>query len=118
MASARADAGNEKQFGEFGWSPIRGRSEGRVEPRRQHVARAHVVMSGHDEMGQGELDGTGRASALPRFCLDGGEFARQAVRTERIQKLELCPPGGVRATVGEVDDFALMDSVDRFVRLR
>ena len=31
---ASADAGNEKQFGEVGRSPIGGRGEGRVEARR------------------------------------------------------------------------------------
>ena len=36
---------------------------------------------------------------------------------ERIQKLELGPAGGVGAPIREVDDFALMDSVDRLVRL-
>ena len=46
-----------------------------------------------------------------------GEFARQAVGTERIQKLELGPTGGVGATIRQVDDLALMDSVDRLVRL-
>ena len=109
--------GNEKQFGEIGGSPICRRGEGRVKPRRQHVACAHVVMRGHDEMGQGELDRIGRRNGLLRFRLDAGELARQAVGTERIQKLKLGPTGGVRAPVREVDDLALMDSVDRLVRL-
>ena len=61
--------------------------------------------------------GIGRGSGLPRFGLDGGEFAREAVGTERSQKVELGPAGDVRAAVGEVDDFALMDAVDRVVRL-
>ena len=73
-------------------------------------------MSGHDEMGQGELDGIGRGSGLLRFCFDRGEFARQAVGAERGQKLKLGSAGRVRATVGEVDDFALMDALDRGVR--
>ena len=34
-----------------------------------------------------------------------------------MQKLKLGSTGQVRATVGEVDDFALMDAVDRGVRL-
>ena len=58
--------------------------------------------------------GSGRASPVSARC---GEFARQAVGTKRSQKLELGPAGGVRAAVGEVDDLALMDSVDRLVRL-
>ena len=74
-------------------------------------------MGGHDEMGQGELDGLGCTNGLSRFCLDGGELADQAVRTQRGQKFKLGPAGGVRATIGEVDDFALMNSVDRIVRL-
>jgi hypothetical protein len=114
---ARADAGNEKQFGEIGGSSIRRRSEGRVKARRQHVARAHVVMRGHDEMGQRKLDGVGRRNGLARSRLDAGELARQAVGTERIQKLELGPTGGVRAPIRQVDDLALMDAVDGFVRL-
>ena len=74
-------------------------------------------MRGHDEMGQGELDRIGRGNGLLRFRLDAGELARHAVGTERIQKLELSPTGGVRAPVREVDDLALMDSVDGLVRL-
>jgi hypothetical protein len=88
-----------------------------MEPRRQDVARPHVMVSGHDEMGQGQLVGFGRRNGLSRFCLDHGQFARQAVRTERTQKLELGPTGGVRAAVGKVDDFALMEAIDCGVRL-
>ena len=77
---AGADAGNEQQFGEVGRPPIGRRGEARVQAGRQHIARAHVVMRGHDEMGQGELDGIGRRNGLCRFRLDGGEFAREAVR--------------------------------------
>ena len=58
--------------------------------------------------------GVERAS---RFRLDGGELRAPGRRAERSQKLELGPTGGVRAPIGEVDDFALMDSVDRLVRL-
>ena len=47
-------------------------------------------------------------TGFSRFRLDGGEFAREAVRTERIQQLELGPARRVRATVGEVDDLALL----------
>ena len=61
--------------------------------------------------------GSGGGTASRCLRLDGGELARQAVGTERIQKLELGPAGGVGAAVGEVDDLALMDSVDRLVRL-
>ncbi len=66
--------------------------------------------------GRVELERIGRRRLL-RFRLDGGELARQAVRTERIQKLKLGSTGRVGAAVREVDDFALMDSVDRIVRL-
>ena len=48
----RADARHEQQFGKVGWSPIRGRREARVKARRQYIARADVMMSGHDEMRQ------------------------------------------------------------------
>ena len=65
--------------------------------------------------GRVSLDGIGRR--LLRFYLDGGELARQAVGTERIQKLKLGTTGDIRATVRQVDDFALMDSVDCLVRL-
>ena len=61
--------------------------------------------------------GSGGGTGFARFRLDAGEFARQAVGTERIQKLELGPTGGVRATIRQVDDLALMDAVDRIVRL-
>ena len=54
---AGADAGNEKQFGEVGRPPIGRRREARVKAGAEHIARAHVVMRGHDEMGQRELDG-------------------------------------------------------------
>ena len=74
-------------------------------------------MSGHGEMRQRELDRIGRRNGLPRFRFDHRQFARQAVRTEGTQKLKLGSTGQVRATVGEVDDFALMDAVDCGVRL-
>ena len=54
-----ADAWNQKQFGEVGRSSIGGRCERRVKAGRQHVARAHVVMRGHDEMGQVSWTGSG-----------------------------------------------------------
>src|SRR6202042_2409993 len=62
-------------------------------------------------------DGIGRGNGLLRFSFDGGEFAREAIGTERIEKLELGSTGRARAAIREVDDLALMDSVDRLVRL-
>ena len=89
-----ADARHEQQFGKVGRPPIRGRREARVKARRQHVARADVMMSGHDEMRQRELARIGRRRGLARLCLDRGQFARQAVRTQGLQQFELAPAGG------------------------
>jgi hypothetical protein len=51
------------------------------------------------------------------FHLEGRQFARQAVGTEGSQKVELSAAGRGRAAIGEVHDFALMDAIDRVVRL-
>jgi hypothetical protein len=74
-------------------------------------------MRGHDKMRQGELERFGQGRRLPGICFDGGEFAREAVRTQGTQQLKLGSTRQVRSTVGEVDDFALVDAVDRGVRL-
>jgi hypothetical protein len=74
-------------------------------------------MGGHDEMRQRELKRIGQGRRLPGFRLDDAEFAREAVRPQRMQKFELGSPGPVRAAVGEVDDLALMGAVDCGVRL-
>ena len=50
---AGADAWRQKQFGEVGGSSFATAVRRRVQARREQVARAHVVMSRHDEMGQG-----------------------------------------------------------------
>ena len=63
---AGADARNEEQFREVGGPPIRGRREARMKARREHIARAHIMMSGHDEMRQNELLRMRRRRGLAR----------------------------------------------------
>ena len=74
---AGADARNEKQLGEVGRPPIRGRREARMQARREHVARAHIMMSGHDEMRQNELLRMGRRRGVSSGGLQVNQFARQ-----------------------------------------
>ena len=88
-----------------------------MKPGREHIAPAHVMMSGHDEMRQNELLGMWRRRGLPSRGLEARQFARQAVRTQGLQKLKLALTRGFSPTISEVDDFALIDSIDSGVRL-
>ena len=107
---AGADAWNEEQSGEVGRPPIRRRREACMNARREHVARAHIVTDGHDEMRQNELLRMRRRRGLACRGLQASHLARQAVRTQGLQKLELAATRGVRPAIREVDDFALIDS--------
>src|SRR5271166_1295829 len=49
--------------------------------------------------------------------LQASQFARQAVRAQGHEELELAATRGVRPAIREVDDFALIDTVDAGVRL-
>ena len=93
---AGADSGNEKQLGEVGGPPFRGRREARMKARRERVARAHIMMSGHDEMRQNELLRMRRRRGLACRGLDASQFARQAVRTQGLQNLKLAVTRGPR----------------------
>jgi hypothetical protein len=68
-------------------------------------------------MRQNELLRKGRGRALAGRGLKSSRLARQAVGTQGLEKAELAATGGVRPTVGEVDDFALIDPIDAGVRL-
>ena len=45
-----------------------------------------------------------------------GELPLDAVRSEFAENVELSPPRGLRTPIGQVDDHALLDAVDRGVR--
>ncbi len=49
--------------------------------------------------------------------LKGRVFARNLVRSQQRQKIELGPPRSVGATVGKIDDLTLSLSVDRRMRI-
>ena len=74
----------------------------------EHVAGAHVVVRGHDEVREFGL--------CRRLVRERGIFARDAVGPECPQQIELRAARAFRAMVGEIDDVALERPVDRAVR--
>jgi len=81
----------------------------------QHVARADLVMCRHDQVRQlrRQRDRTGRL--VPN--LQRPQFLRDTVRPQRLQNIELRAARRFRPPVGKVDDLALLDPIDRSVRL-
>lgn len=66
----------------------------------------------HGEMGQKTLIGLGRG----REAFDGRDLLHDPVRAEFAQDFELTTPGGGGASVREIDNRALPDTVDGGVR--
>ena len=88
---ARADARHQQQLGEIGRAAIGRRGEVAVQPPRDHVLGAHVVMRRHDEMRQRQLVAGSRRGRAPR-AFDPRQLARDPVRPERLQQVELGAP--------------------------
>ena len=77
-----------------------------------NVTCPHVVVLRHDQERQCSL-----RMDFPIAGADRSEFARDAVGTERAEKLELPAPRGFGAPIGEIDDVALDRTFDGAVRL-
>ena len=73
-------------------------------------------MRGHHEMRQQRLSLAVRRF-LRRFGVELRGLPRKPVRAEIGKKIQLLPPRGVGASVGEIDDDALPLALDRGVRL-
>jgi hypothetical protein len=97
---ARANAWNEEQFGEVGRPSIRRGCQVGVKARLQHVAWADVVMGRHDQMPQKELLRHVRRSRLSSPVLQNRQFARDPIRTQRLQNTELTAAGRFGAAIG------------------
>ena len=106
---AGADAGRQQQLREVGGPAIGGRGQRAVQPADEDVARAHVVVRGHDEMRQIRLCG-GR-------CRQRCILPHDPIRPELSKQLELRRARAGRAAVGQIDDVALAGTVDGAVRL-
>jgi len=114
--SARPHAGDKQQLRKVFRPAFRDGRQIAVQAARQHVARSHVMMARHDEMRQEELLGRrwiGRRALARRHP---GIFARDRVRSDRVQHIDLTAPRSVGAPVGQVDDFSLVGTLDRRVR--
>ena len=72
-------------------------------------------MVGHDEMRQHRLGL--RSRTFDAASRQPGELPLDPVWSELAEDVELSPPRGLRAPIGQVDDHALFDAVDRGVRL-
>ena len=73
-------------------------------------------MRWHDEMRQQGLLGIRVRGRRRLAVIEGSQFARDAIRPELCQKLQLRASRRRGAAVGEVDDLALSDTVDRSMR--
>nr|WP_240320663.1 hypothetical protein [Sphingomonas crusticola] len=102
---AGANAGNQQQFGKILRSPLRCGRKIAVQPPRDHVLAAYVVMIGHDQMRQHGLRRRWQGGgSLPGQL---GPFAGDAARADRTEQVELSTARGLGAAIGEVDDHAL-----------
>ena len=115
LNSARAHARREQQILEIGRPSFGRRSEIAVQAPHVDVAFAHVVMRRHDEIRQCELRIAVLHVGLRRF-LDQGQFAKDTVRSERCQKIELPVARRLGAPVGQVDDLPLVPPLDGGMR--
>ena len=83
----------------------------------EHIASADFVMRRHDQVRQQGLFCPRRLDRLPVPSLHTPQFARDPVRAQRLQNMELHAAGRCGAAVGEVDDFALTEPINGGVRL-
>ena len=74
-------------------------------------------MRRHDQVRQQGLFCSRRLGWLVVPSLDTPQFARDSVRTQRLQNMKLHAAGRCGAAVGEVDDFALTEPINGGVRL-
>ena len=101
-------------IGEIGRALFGRRRQIAVQPPRMHVLGAHVVMGGHDQIRQVGLRGNGRRRGRLR-PRRRGEFARDGVRSERLQKIDLAkytidpPEKNTGLTKGATLEFANPD---------
>jgi hypothetical protein len=72
-------------------------------------------MGGHDEMRQQGLGS--RVRMFDEAALQFRQLPLDSVWSDIAEKVQLSPPRGFRATIGQVDDHALLDSIDSGVRL-
>src|SRR5208337_636013 len=84
---------------------------------RQHVAGAYVMMGRHHQMRQCRLLWIDRLDASISRGLQPGEFVRDFVRSQGPQHSGLIAARRFGASVGEVDDHTLVETIDRRVRL-
>jgi hypothetical protein len=87
----------QQECGKILWAALGGGGEGAVEAPREHVAWPHIVVRGHDEMGQQRLRrrlGTAETA----------ELVHDAVGAERCQEVELRRARGGGAAVRQVDN--------------
>jgi hypothetical protein len=71
-------------------------------------------MGGHDEMRQHGLGS--RVRMFDEAAFQFRELPLDPIWSDIAEKVELPPPRGFRAPIGQVDDHALLDSIDRGVR--
>ena len=72
-------------------------------------------MVGHDEMRQQGL--SLRSRTFDAVSRQPGKLPFDPIWSELAEDVELSPPRGFRAPIGQIDDHALFDTVDRSVRL-
>jgi hypothetical protein len=110
-----ADAGYQQKLGEIPRARFGGGGKIAVQASHDDVLGPDIVMTRHDEMRQRGL--RLRAWTADAFLLHLGELALDPVGAELAQNVELLPARGFRTPIGQIDDHALFDAVDRGVRL-
>jgi hypothetical protein len=86
-----------------------------MQASRDDVLGPDIVMVGHDEMRQQGLSLLSRTfDAVSR---QPGKLPFDPIWSELAEDVELSTPRGFGAPIGQIDDHALFDTVDRSVRL-
>ena len=105
---ARAEAGHQQQLSEIDWPAVRRGGQRAVQAARDDIGGTHVVMGRHHQIWQRRL----RRRALRQ----GLASAPDAVGTKRAQSVELGLARCRGAAVGQVDDLALRQALDRGIQ--
>ena len=108
----RAHARRQQQLGKIRRTPVGRRGQIPVQPVRDHVFGADVVVRRHHQVRQQRLH-----LRLPRGTFKPREFAHDPIRPQGRKQIELRTARSRRAPVGKVDDLALADAIDRSVRI-
>lgn len=109
------DAGNEQKLGEILRTACGGSCQVAVQASGDDVPGPDIVMTGHDKMRQHGLCLQSRM--FDPAPLQPGKLPLDPIGSELCENGDLALAGGLRTPIGQVDDHALFDAIDRGMRL-